>query len=50
MPLSLLLAQLKFPTSFWYTLTQHMLENTWREIENNFDVLSAMKGAYDEVI
>jgi len=31
------------------TITEHMLENTWREIDYRLDVLRATKGAYIEV-
>ena len=31
------------------TITEDMLENTWREIEYRLDVLRATKGAYVEV-
>ena len=31
------------------TITEHMLENTWREIDYRLDVLRATKGAHVEV-
>ena len=31
------------------TITEHMLENTWREIDYRLDVLRATKGAHIEV-
>ena len=31
------------------TITEEMLENTWREIDYRLDVLRATKGAHDEM-
>jgi len=36
-------------TDAFATLTEHMLENTWREIDYRLDVLRATKGAHVEV-
>jgi hypothetical protein len=32
------------------TVTQQMLENTWKEIEYRLDILRSMKGAHIEVV
>jgi len=36
-------------TGAFATITEDMLENTWREIDNRLDVLRATKGAHAEV-
>ena len=36
-------------TDAFGTITEDMLENTWREIDYRLDVLRATKGAYVEV-
>ena len=36
-------------TDAFATITEHMLESTWREIEYRLDVLRATKGAHVEV-
>jgi len=36
-------------TDAFATITEHMLENTWGEIEYRLDVLRATKGAHVEV-
>jgi len=36
-------------TDAFATITEHMLENTWREIDYRLDVLRARKGAHVEV-
>jgi len=36
-------------TEAFATITEDMLENTWREIYYQLDVLGATKGAYVEV-
>jgi len=36
-------------TDAFATITEHMLENTWREIDSRLDVLHATKGAHVEV-
>jgi len=36
-------------TDAFVTITEHMLENTWRETDYRFDVLRATKGARVEV-
>jgi len=36
-------------TDAFATITEHMLENTWREIDYRLDVLCATKGAHVEV-
>jgi len=36
-------------TDAFDTITEHMLENTWREIYNRLDALRATKGAHVEV-
>jgi len=36
-------------TDAFATITEHMLENTWREIVYRLDVLRATKGAHVEV-
>jgi len=36
-------------TDDFATITEDMLENTWREIDYRLDVLRATKGAYVEV-
>jgi len=36
-------------TDAFATITEDMLENTWREIDYGLDVLRATKGAYVEV-
>ena len=36
-------------TDAFATVTEDMLENTWREIDYRLDVLSATKGAHVEV-
>ena len=36
-------------TDAFATITEDMLENTWREIDNGLDVLRATKAAYVEV-
>jgi len=36
-------------TDAFATITEHMLENTWREIYYRLDVLRATKGAHVEV-
>jgi len=36
-------------TDAFATVTEDMLENTWREIDYRLDVLHATKGAYVEV-
>jgi len=36
-------------TDVFTTITEHMLENTWREIDYQLDVLRATKGAHVEV-
>jgi len=36
-------------TDAFATITEHMLENTWREIDCRLDVLCATKGAHVEV-
>jgi hypothetical protein len=36
-------------TDTFATITEDMLENTWREIDYRLDVLRATKGAYVEV-
>jgi len=36
-------------TDAFVTITEDMLENTWREIEYRLDVLRATKGAHVEV-
>ena len=36
-------------TEAFATITEDMLENTWREIDYRLDVLRATKGAYVEV-
>jgi hypothetical protein len=32
------------------TVTLHLLENTWREIDSRLDILRATKGAHVEVV
>jgi len=36
-------------TGVFATITEHMLENTWRETDYRLDVLRATKGAHVEV-
>jgi len=36
-------------TDAFATITEHVLENTWREIDYRLDVLRATKGAHVEV-
>ena len=36
-------------TDAFATISEHMLENTWREIDYRLDVLRATKGAHVEV-
>ena len=36
-------------TDAFATITEHMLENTWREIDYLLDVLRTTKGAHIEV-
>jgi len=36
-------------TDAFATITEHMMENTWREIDCRLDVLRATKGAHVEV-
>jgi len=36
-------------TDAFVTITEHMLENTWRETDYRLDVLRATKGAHVEV-
>jgi len=36
-------------TEVFATITEDMLENTWREIDYRFDVLRATKGTHIEV-
>jgi len=36
-------------TDAFATITEHVLENTWREIDYPLDVLRATKGAHVEV-